>query len=420
MILSVVEQSLALVAITIAAALLRRLLKLDIAVAAVICGFAAGQAVGVIGFDTGIRASTLQDLVFFVILPVLVFEATWHIDVKLLRRWILPVLLLATLGLLVSTLVTASLTYLGIGHSAGFPWIAALLTGAIIAATDPASIIASLRSAGAPEDLATLLEGESLLNDATAVVLFSMVLTVALNPAMMDLNGAGLFAGVFLGGVALGLVCGLVATIVLLLLGRASHTTIVLLFTAFGSFFIAEHHLNVSGIMTVMTAALVVRGFLKEVEDSLASGISHTWEWASYLLNSILFVIMGLVITTDMFRSHWLAMLIAIAAGLVARAVAVLLCCAISRLLRRRVPLRWQWVMTWGGLRGVIALALALALPAELDYWYTVQSMVFGVVLFGLLVQNTSASHLIRRWAPERRSRRRDPTVWRRYEEAEE
>ena len=352
MILTVVEQSLALVAITIAAALLRRFTRLHMAVASILCGFGAARTAKLFGFDTGTGAGNLQDLVFFIILPVLVFEAAWHIDVKLLRRWLLPVLLLATLGLLASTGVTATLVFLGVGDPTGFPWIAALLTGAIVAATDPGPVVARLRSAGAPEDLAALLEGESLLNDATAVVLFSMVLTVALNPGMANLNGAGLFAGVCLGGIALGLICGLVATAVLLMLGNAVHTTIVLLFTAFGSFFLAEHSLGVSGIMTVITAALVVRGFLKEVEDGLASGVGHTWEWSGELLKSTLFVIMGLVITTDMFRDHWLAMAIAIAAALIARALAVLLCSALSRLLRRPIPLRWQGVMTWGGLRG--------------------------------------------------------------------
>lgn len=419
MILTVVEQSLALVAITIAAALLRRFTRLHIATASILCGFGAGQTAALVGFDTGMGAGSLQDLVFFIILPVLVFEAAWHIDVKLLRRWLLPVLLLATLGLLVSTGATAALVSLGVGDPTGFPWIAALLTGAIVAATDPGPVVARLRSAGAPEDLAALLEGENLLNDATAVVLFSMVLTVALNPGMANLAGAGLFAGICLGGIALGLICGLVATAVLLMLGNAAHTTIVLLFTAFGSFFLAEHYLHVSGILTVMTAALIVRGFLKEVEDGLASGVGHTWEWSGELLKSTLFVIMGLAITADMFRDHWLAMLIAIGAALIARGAAVTLCSAVSRLLRRPIPLRWQGIMIWGGLRGVIALALTLALPAELEYGDTIQAMVFAVVLFALVLQYGTATRVIRRWVPERRRRRRESPGWRRYEEAE-
>lgn len=403
MIILIVEQALALVGVTLIAALISRFTRIDQSLVCVLCGFVLGQTIGLIGFDTGIRADSLRDLVFFVILPVLVFEAAWHIDVPLMRRWLGPILLISTAGMLLSAIIAAGLIYAGINHPA-FPWIAALLTGAILAATDPAAVIAQLRKARAPEDLATLFEGESLFNDATAVVLFSLVLTVALTPDVMHGNGLGLFTAVFAGGAALGLVAGLAASLLLLLLGRPAHTTIVLLFTAFGSFFVAEHILNVSGIMAIVIAAIVVRGFLKEVEDTVAQGLTHTWDWSSELLNSILFVIMGLTITLGMFESHWLAMIIAISAALASRLFAIGVCGALTQVTRRKIPLRWQGVLVWGGLRGVIALALALALPIELNYWYTIQSMVFGVVLFSLLIQSTTSSALIRAWAPERRA----------------
>ncbi|MEO1078783.1 MAG: sodium:proton antiporter [Pseudomonadota bacterium] len=407
MIILIVEQALALVGVALVAALLSRFTRMDLSLACALCGFITGQLIAYVGFDTGIRAESLRDLVFFVILPVLIFEAAWNLDLGLLRRWLLPILLLSTAGMLICAFVAAALIYIGIGHSS-FPWVAALLTGAILAATDPAAVIAQLREAKAPAELATLFEGESLFNDATAVVLFSLVLTVALNPEVMRGNAFGLFAAVFLGGSALGLVAGLLASILLLLVGRPSNTTIVLLFTAFGSFFVAEHVFNASGIMAVVVAAIVVRSFLKEVENTVAGGLSHTWTWSGELLNSVLFVIMGLTITLGMFTSHWLAMLIAVVAALIGRVAGITSCGALTQLTRRKIPPRWQFVITWGGLRGVIALALALALPTELGYWYTVQSMVFGVVLFSLLVQGTTSQMLIRRWAPERRRRPRE------------
>lgn len=399
MIPEILQQALALIGITLLGALLRRITGLNLALACVLCGFAVGQLIAFIDFDTGIRASNLEDLVFYVILPVLIFEAAWHIDVKLLKRWLWPVLLFSTVGMLISAVATAAGVYWGIGHPSGFPWIAAMLTGSILAATDPASVIAQLREAKAPEDLATLFEGESLFNDASAVVLFSLVLTLALNPNGSQDNALTLFALVFLGGAGLGVVTGLAASALLLLLARPQHTTVVLLFTAFGSFYVAEHLLEVSGIMAVMVAALIARAFLKDVEDNVAAGLSHTWEWAGELLNSMLFVIMGLVITLGMFESRWLAMLIGIAAALAARAVAVAICGAVSTVTGRRISWRWQILLVWGGLRGVIALALVLSLPIELEYWYTVQSMVFGVVLFSLLIQGTTNPWLVRRLA---------------------
>ena len=136
---------LSLALIALAALLLCRVTRLELTLACVLCGFLAGQATGVLGFDTGIRASNLEQIVFYIILPVLIFESAWQMKPALLRRWLPPVLVLATFGIVVSCVVTAALVYVGVGHSAGFPWIAALLTGAILAATDPISVITQLK-----------------------------------------------------------------------------------------------------------------------------------------------------------------------------------------------------------------------------------------------------------------------------------
>jgi CPA1 family monovalent cation:H+ antiporter len=399
MVVTLAGQLLALVAAVIIASLIQRAVKLDFTLSCVATGFLAGQLIPLVGFDTGIRAWNLQEIVFFFILPVLIFEASWHIKPSLLKRWLLPVFTLATVGVLVSCYISAGIVFMGVGHFEGFPWIAALLTGSILAATDPVAVIGQLRSQNAPEDLTTLFEGESLFNDASAVVLFSLFLSIALQAdGSSDAGFLGHFAAVFFGGILLGLVAGLVSAGVVLLLNNAPSTVFVLLFTAFGSFYVAEHLLHVSGIMAVMFSALVLRWSLAEVEDTVAAGVGHTWDWLGQLFNGSLFVLMGLVITVGMFTSHWLAMLIAIAAAVVARAGAVGVCSVLIRPLHGPISRGWQILLIWGGLRGAIAVALVLALPVELDYWYTVQSMVFGVVLFSLLVQGTTNSALIRKY----------------------
>lgn len=399
MIVTLVGQVLALVALAAGAQLLHRFTRLELTLCCVLFGFLAGMGIGFVGFDTGIRAHNLEELVFFVILPLLIFQASWHIRPKLLLRWMPPVLLLATLGVLASCFASAVIMYFGIGHSSGFPWQAALLAGSILAATDPVSVVSQLRALNAPEDLATLFEGESLFNDATAVVLFSLVMGLALNPAQPDAaTFLGEFAMVFLGGIVVGLALGLVASWLITIENRRSVSIFMVMLTAFGSFYLAEHLLQVSGIMAVMTAALVIRWQLDEAKEEVTDGVVITLEWLGELLNSLLFVIMGLVITVGMFESRWLAMLIAIAAAMAGRAFAVGLCSLVTWPLASRIRAGWQLLLVWGGLRGAIALALVLALPVELDYWYTVQSMVFGVVLFSLLVQSTTISTLIRRF----------------------
>lgn len=402
MVVTISGQILALFGLVVTALLVRRITRLELTLACVLTGFLAGLAIPYVGFDTGIRAHNLEDIVFFVILPVLIFEAAWGIKPALLKRWLAPVLTLAIFGVLISCYVAAGIVFLGIGHFEGFPWTAALLTGAILAATDPISVVNQLRAQNAPEDLTTVFEGESLFNDATAVVLFSLFLSIALSSeAASDASFVGHFLMVFFGGVVAGAVTGLVAAVIILLLGNSTSTAIALIFTAFGSFYLAEHILHVSGIMAVTFAALVLRWNLSEVEDTVASGVHHTWAWLGELFTSILFVIMGLTITVGMFTSHWLAMLIAIAAALIARAAAVGVCGLALSPLGNKLSMGWQILLVWGGLRGAIAVALVLALPIELDYWYTVQSMVFGVVLFSLLVQGTTNSALIRRYGME-------------------
>lgn len=377
--------------------LLQRLTRLDLTLACLLAGAGYGWLVPVIGFDTGVRAYNLKDLVFYVILPVLIFEAAWHIRPALLRRWLIPALLYAIPGVLISCFVTAALVYWGIGHPAGFPWIAALLTGAILAATDPAAVVAKLRTAQCPEELTTLIEGESLFNDASAVVLFAVVLAFASGSAVQQQSIALTFAATFFGGAVCGAICGLLAAILVLLLKSVAATSLVLVFTAFGSFYLAEHLLHVSGIMAVVLASIVARFCLREQTHTFLKGAGITWDWLGLLFNAVLFALMGLVITFDMFASQWLAILIVIPAVLLARVLAISISSFFSALLGRRIASEWQITMVWGGLRGAIAIALVLSLPESLPYWWTIQSMVFGLVLFTLLVQSTTTGPLIRK-----------------------
>ena len=399
MVTEVLAQILALGGLTLVALLASKFLRLELTLSCFFVGLAAGQGLGYIDFDTGLRAHNLQEIVFFVILPVLVFEAAWHLKPALLKTWLIPVLLLATLGVLISTFVTAGLVYLGIGHAQGFPWMAALLAGAILAATDPIAVVAQLRSSNAPEELSTLFEGESLFNDASAVVLFMIIIGIATMSDEIPGSYAAFFSMVFFGGILFGLIAGLLTTAVILLIGSAPASRFVLVFSAFSSFYVAEHLLHVSGIMAVVMAAIVSRYFLREVEDTVASGTAETWEWMGLFLTNLLFVIMGLVVTVSMFEQQWLAMLIAIVATLVARAVTVKGVSFLSAGIGHPIPSGWQILLIWGGLRGAIAIALVLSLPTSLPYWWVIQSMVFGVVIFSLLVQGTTNKYLIGKYS---------------------
>lgn len=392
----VTGRALFLALMALAGLTISRLLRLDLTLGALISGVLFGFIVTTADLDTGIRAHNFKALVFYVVLPVLIFQAAWHIRPEVLRRVMLPALILAAPGVLISCFVTAGLVYIGIDHPAGFPWIAAILTGAILAATDPVSVVAKLNQLHAPEELEVLIEAESLLNDAAAVVLFGIVMAFA--TGMVSGAGSGVavdFGVVFFGGLMVGVLTGLLVAAFAKWMASSAVVSIVTVISAFGSFYLAEHILHVSGILSVVTSALTIRLRLNDPDH--LEGATNTWEWLGLLFNALLFALLGLVITYDMFLYQWLAMLIAILAMLVSRLIAVGVSAFGSRVLGQPLSWAWQAVLVWGGLRGAIAIALVLSIPVELPYWWTIQSMVFGAVIFSILIQGPTVGMLAKR-----------------------
>ena len=374
-------------------------LHLPFTVVLVVAGFAASELLVAAGIDTGIRADNFHDLIFFVFLPVLVFESAYNINARLLWKNLLPILFLAIPLMLLSTLITAFLVYHGIGHPTGFPWIAALLTGALLSATDPVAVVALLRQMGVPERLAVLMEGESLFNDATAIVVFAVFLSLATgSEGPMTVGEAGWhFMVVFFGGILTGSAAGLLFTLVSRFVNAAIPRALLTLVSAWLTFVIAESLLHVSGVMAVLIAGLLLGSSAHDRENSRNGFVNQLWEFNAFLANTLVFLLMGITITIGMFEERWLAMLIGIAGIVVARGLGIF---TFVPLLNRITPIEpigrpYQVVMVWGGLRGAVTLALALSLPTTLDYWWTIQSIAFGVVLFTLLVQSTTMAPLL-------------------------
>lgn len=384
------------------AALLRPLasrLQLPYSLVLVFAGFIGSEVITSLGYDTGLRWQHFQLLVFYIFLPVLIFEAALHIDAKRLCKKLLPILLLSTPLMLLATAVSAVFLYYGIGYPNHYPILAALLTGALLSATDPAAVISLLKQAGVSEDLILLMEGESLFNDASAIMMFGLISSLLLMPeGVFSFSYASLsFAKIFFGGIALGVAVLAILGACFYLVKDSFSRMVFMLSGAYAGYVIAESVLHVSGVMCVLVTGVGFGELIRRYSrDEQKIRLSNHWLFAGELSSAMIFLLLGVTVTLAMFQQQWLAMLLGIAAVLIARGVGLVI---IGPLINVIPGTRLNWkehcIIYWGGLRGAVTIALALSLPLELDAWFTIQSIAYGVVMFSLCVQATSTPWLL-------------------------
>jgi len=335
------------------------------------------------------------ELILAIFVPPLVFEAAFHLDLRLLRDNLVPILVLAVPGVILTTVLVGGIVSLG----TGLPFGAAGVFGALIAATDPVAVVALFRALGVPRRLAVALEGESLFNDGTAIVVFQIALAATASGIFDPVAGLFDFFRVALGGMAVGLALGwLAAQLIARIDDRLIVTTMTTLL-AYGAYLAAER-LHVSGVLGVVVAGLVSGNVgLAGASPTTKIMLFNLWEYLAFLANSLIFLLIGL--NVDL-RQLWAALgpiAVAVAAVLLSRGVAVYVLPQLAHLGGRRphIPTKWRHVLFWGGLRGAISLALALSLPVALPERETLLSMTFGVMLFSLLAQGTTIQFLLKR-----------------------
>jgi len=374
-----------LLIVSIVAIAVRRL-RIPYTVALVVVGL-------LITFQSTLKFELTPELILALFVPPLVFEAAFHLNLVELRRNLPAILLLAVPGVILTTFIVGGMLALGLKLSLPL----ALVFGALISATDPVAVVALFRTLGVPKRLSVLIEGESLFNDGTAIVLFNLMLVIALTSKFDLFEGLIGFLTVFIGGIIVGLVLG---WLVAQLISRVDHYLIETTLTtvlAFGSYLVADR-LGFSGVLAVVVAGLV-NGNISPLGMSPTSRIVifNFWEYVAFLANSLVFLLLGLQINITALLAAWQPILWAILAVFVARFIVVYGLSWLGKHFSEPIPLRWQHVLNWGDLRGAISLALVLSLPvsmgAERDL---LRVMAFGVVLFTLLVQSTTMSPLIR------------------------
>ena len=337
----------------------------------------------VIGLLPGLHLPPVgPDLFLLAFVPGLVFEASLSLDLDEMWRRLVPISLLATVGVMVTVGLIAVLTHFVLG----LDWASGFLIGAIVAATDPIAVVNLLRQIGAPRGLEAILDGESLFNDGTGVALFVAVLGTILS-GHASLGDAGLrFVFVTVVGAVIGVATGVASVALLRLVDEAELEILITLVLAYGSYLAADL-VHASGVVSVVAAGIVVARYGTRTGRLQGTQLHGFWSLLAFVLNAILFLLVGLALPTH----RLLAVAGLVLGGYVimsaARAVAVygLLAAVDPRSIS--IPWRWRHMTVWGGLRGALSVALALSVATHPQVQPQVSVIAYGMVVLSLLVQ---------------------------------
>jgi CPA1 family monovalent cation:H+ antiporter len=383
----------ALLSVAALAAILVARLRIPYSVTLVVLGLVAGVV---------LPSGTIEvtpELVLLVLVPGLVFEAALRLDLEHLRRTFGWITLLAVPGVVISALIVA----FSLHAMTGLPFELGLVVGAMVAATDPVAVIATFRRLGVSRRLATLIEGESLANDGTALVLFSAtVAAITAGGSVAETAQEVIIAVV--ASIGIGLAAGWLASRLMALVDDHSIELTISIATAYGTYLLADG-LEQSGIIATVVAGVVIGTYGRAVGLSprALETLDVVWELIAFLLTAFAFLLVGLAISVGELFAGASSIFWGLIGIVVARIVVVYgLVGGTAQLIGERVhwpkpPVGWLHVMFWAGLRGAVAVAMALSLPADFPERILLQQITFGVVLFTLFVQGTTAERLVAR-----------------------
>lgn len=356
-------------------------------------------------FEPLLAFQLTPDLVLFLFLPALIFESALNLDARQLLKDIAPVMVLAIPALLISTF------FIGIGLwlVIDIDLLLALLFGALISATDPVAVISIFKELGAPQRLTILVEGESLLNDATAIVVFKIILGLIVGGALTASNVGFAFLEffkVFFGGILVGTVIGIFLSEILykLRVGFSSYLVMSIVL-AYACFAIAEHILHVSGVMAVVAAGISLGVFgMSRIPQHETHLVKETWEVIVLVFNSLLFLLVGLSINVVQLVLHLDVIMLAIVLMLAARASTIytMVPATVRFFKLPHITLGERHVMWWGGLKGGLAIAIVLSIPENIEGRDMLLYLTLGTVMFTLLVNATTIKPLIHKLGIDR------------------
>ena len=337
----------------------------------------------VIGLIPGLRLPLISpELILLAFVPGLIFEATLELDLPELRRRLLPVGLLATLGVFLTVAAIGALAHFGLG----LDWAGGMLLGAIVAATDPIAVVNILRQLKAPSGLAAILEGESLFNDGTGVAVFAAVLGTILTGHPSALDAGARFLFVTLVGVVIGVGVGTFAVFLLRRFNEADLEILITLVTAYGGYLAADV-VHASGVVSVVTAGIVIARFGSRAGRLHGTQLVSFWNLLAFVLNAILFLLVGAALPTHQLLAVGGLVIGAYLIMFAARALPVYVLLGLADFRGATIPWSWRHMTFWGGLRGALSVALALSVANRPGVDQRISVIAYGVVVLSLLLQ---------------------------------
>jgi CPA1 family monovalent cation:H+ antiporter len=339
-------------------------------------------------------------LLFSVFLPGLLFEAAFHIEFKQFWQNRLTINSLALPGLVVAIALTA-LILTPVANKLlfvqDFTWKHALVFGTIISATDPIAVVAIFKSLGVPKRLSVLLEGESLLNDGTAIVFFTLSLALVTGTVVTAGGLAFDFIKIVGFGAFIGVGVGLAVSQVIRHVDDPMIEITLTTIAAYGSFLTAENF-HYSGVIAAVAAGMLCGNYGARIGMSPSTWIAVEtfWEYVAFALNSVVFLLIGLEVHFQALLASWQAILIAYLVVTGGRALVIFGASSLLRRTRERIPWAWSVILPWGGLRGGLSMVLVLSLPRDFPQRELLVSMTFGVVILSILIHGLTMSPLLR------------------------
>jgi CPA1 family monovalent cation:H+ antiporter len=342
-----------------------------------------------------------SSLIFNLFLPILLFEAALNTDISRLRSTIKPIALLAGPGILLCASITSVLLKLELG----LDWVPASLVGVMLSITDTALVIAVFKEISVPHRLVTLVEGESLLNDDVALVLFSLIATVYSTGSLSPLDVVQKFLFVIIGGALVGAALGYLSIALLSQADDPLGSILLTVAVALGAFQAGEF-LHVSGLVAVVVAGLIVGNFEHSKMNSASTQVTlfSFWEYAGFGVNTFIFLLIGLEINIITLWNTLPGVFLALIAYQAGRALTVYPLLSLVRFFDRPIPMRWRHVLFVGNIKGSLSTALALSLPTTLPGREQLIAIVLGVVLVSLVGQGLSLPWAVRRLKLSHRS----------------